>query len=362
MQAPADIKEKKAVASSEDRAAEERNQTVAHSRKALSLLDQLRLTPNPENYALFFHYALAMNPELVRELDAAIANKVPLTPSVLKNLYNKYVVANNNQRLINEVTQGANRMLSEVLRIVGEFNKQTSSYTQDIDGFMKKISDDIEDPNLKGLVRQLIESTASIKERGESLNNKLQESKLEIESLRKNLDQVTQESQRDFLTGVFNRKSMDHMLAEYMSQCSDEAGQELCMLMIDVDYFKQFNDKFGHLLGDEVLKIVARAITYCVRGKDIVSRYGGEEFCVLLPGTPLMGAAKVAENIRSTIATRDLKRKDTGESYGSITVSVGAAQLKASDTPESLIARADESLYKSKAAGRNRVTTEETGA
>jgi diguanylate cyclase len=130
--------------------------------------------------------------------------------------------------------------------------------------------------------------------------------------------------------------------------------------MLDIDHFKQFNDKFGHLLGDEVLKIVARAITYCVRGKDIVARYGGEEFCVLLPGTPLSGAMKVADTIRTTIAMRDLKRKDTGESFGSITVSVGAAQFRSrgEDDIDALVKRADDALYRSKMAGRNRVTGE----
>ena len=129
--------------------------------------------------------------------------------------------------------------------------------------------------------------------------------------------------------------------------------------MMDIDHFKAFNDNFGHLLGDEVLKIVAKSLTDCVKGADVVARYGGEEFSVILPNTPLNGAQRVAETIRATIAKRELKRRDSGESYGQITVSVGVSLLRpGSDTNESLIKRADDALYKSKRHGRNRVTLE----
>lgn len=335
--------------------ADERSQAVAASSRALAVIEQLGAAPNPENFALFYHYALGVNLELAREVDSSIASRLPFSTHMLKNMYNKYVVANNNRQLLNEVTQGTNKMLGEVLRIVGDFSSQTNTYAQDIDGYMHKINTEIDDPNLAGIVRGLISATAGIKARGESLSNKLQESRVEIESLRKNLDQLTQESQRDFLTGAYNRKALDTILAEYFVPGPD-TPHDISVLMLDVDHFKLFNDKFGHLLGDEVLKIVVRAITHCVRGGDIVARYGGEEFCVILPGTPLSGAGRVAENIRATIASRDLKRKDTGESFGSLTVSVGAAQLRQGDIPEALLKRADEALYKSKRTGRNKVT------
>jgi diguanylate cyclase len=163
---------------------------------------------------------------------------------------------------------------------------------------------------------------------------------------------VTTEAEKDFLTGLFNRKALDTKLGANI-ETSLALRVPLCMLMIDIDHFKQFNDNFGHLVGDEVVKIVARTLKETVKGKDIVARYGGEEFCVLLPDTPLGGGMVVAENIRKNIAAKELKRKDTGANYGQISVSIGVALHRATDTIPTFLKRADTALYDAKKAGRN---------
>ena len=108
-----------------------------------------------------------------------------------------------------------------------------------------------------------------------------------------------------------------------------------------------------------MLKIVAKTLTDSVKGMDTVSRFGGEEFAVILPRTPIGGGMIVAETIRKTIASKELKRKSTGEHYGQVTISLGVASYRHHhDTPQTLIKRADDALYRSKKAGRNRVTQE----
>ncbi len=326
--------------------------------QALRFIETHKVQPTPENYAIWFHYVWGNNPELKKEVDLIIRNGMPFSDHTNAYLHNKYVVADKNEKTIAKATTGAAHVLGEVLRVVNEFGQETSSYNQDIDSYIQEVSMDIKDQGVQALVKDLISATANIRQRGESLSSRLEASKSEIQELRKNLEEVTHESQRDFLTGVLNRKALNNMLDIFIEEAKN-SKEGLCLLMIDIDHFKQFNDRFGHLLGDEVLKIVARALTYCVRGKDIVARYGGEEFCVLLPGTPMIGAEKVAETIRTTIAKRDLKRKDTGESYGSITVSIGIASFRVGeDTDESLMKRADQALYTSKKEGRNRITVE----
>ena len=129
--------------------------------------------------------------------------------------------------------------------------------------------------------------------------------------------------------------------------------------MLDVDHFKRFNDTYGHLLGDKVLKLIGRVLKASVKGKDLAARFGGEEFAILLPDTPLSGALSLAESIRKAIEKSKIKRMDTGEAIGNITISIGAARYHSGESINSLIDRSDAALYLSKKQGRNRVTSEE---
>jgi diguanylate cyclase (GGDEF)-like protein len=126
----------------------------------------------------------------------------------------------------------------------------------------------------------------------------------------------------------------------------------------DVDNFKAFNDKFGHLTGDQVLRLVAVAMKQNVKGQDIAARYGGEEFAIALPKTALRSAITVADHIRRAVMNKELMKRSSGERLGRLTISIGVALLRPTDTPQSLIERADKCLYAAKRGGRNRVISE----
>ena len=122
--------------------------------------------------------------------------------------------------------------------------------------------------------------------------------------------------------------------------------------MIDIDHFKLFNDKHGHLVGDQVLRMVAQTLEKQIRGGDSVTRFGGEEFVVILPKTDRDGALALGENIRNSLTAQVVKRRSTGKMIGRVTVSMGATSLIAKDDNESIIERADMALYRSKGEGR----------
>ena len=213
--------------------------------------------------------------------------------------------------------------------------------------------DEISLETVKDIVDTLVEDTQAIQQVGSKLKAQLKESGGEIKQLRQQLEIAQRYALTDPLTGLSNRHAFDIQVKESLAEYHITS-----LLLIDVDHFKSFNDKYGHVLGDKVLQVVAKVITECIKGRDIAIRFGGEEFAVVLPGTHLDGAIKVAEQIRIAIEKTKLVKKEDRTSLGTVTVSVGVAEYRDQEKIEELIDRADQALYKSKHEGRNRVRSE----
>jgi diguanylate cyclase len=179
----------------------------------------------------------------------------------------------------------------------------------------------------------------------------------EINQLQENLEVVRTESLTDPLTSLSNRKHFDESLAQAIAD-SAERSEPLSLVMTDIDHFKNFNDTWGHLTGDQVLRLVAMSLKQNVKGQDIAARYGGEEFAVILPNTVLRSALTVADHIRRAVMSKELMKRSTGQNLGRVTISLGCATARKGDTVQSLIARADACLYAAKRSGRNRVICE----
>jgi diguanylate cyclase (GGDEF)-like protein/PAS domain S-box-containing protein len=160
---------------------------------------------------------------------------------------------------------------------------------------------------------------------------------------------------RDPLTGCLNRRAFFDLAAELFDEAL-RSGQEISCIMTDIDHFKSFNDLYGHSVGDQVIQVVVRTMSRHTRSEDLLCRYGGEEFCVLLPGADLEQARSIAERMRAAIedhareAVRSTRVEKITSSFGVSSISQGALRL------EELIDHADNALYRSKEEGRNRVS------
>lgn len=181
----------------------------------------------------------------------------------------------------------------------------------------------------------------------------------QLESSRARIEEQNEElrllASRDSLTGTFNRRALFEFASDMFS-FSLTARQQLCCVMVDIDHFKQFNDLYGHAVGDQVIQVVARVLGAALRETDVLGRYGGEEFCIVMPATGSRQAVALAERMRLDIeahASADVQ----GAKVMPITASFGVASLSlAAQSIEGLIDQADQALYEAKQAGRNRVT------
>jgi diguanylate cyclase len=233
-----------------------------------------------------------------------------------------------------------------------------NSYSESLAGVSEQLGQAKGDrESLRAIVEGLVQTARDMEQSNQKLEERLSASKKEITELQTNLEAVRYESMTDPLTQLFNRKHFDMTLAQAIED-ANKTSEPLSLMMSDVDHFKKFNDTYGHLTGDQVLRLVSMSIKQNIKGQDTATRYGGEEFAVILPNTVLRSAIVVGDHIRRAVMTKELMKRSTGEHLGRVTVSIGVATLRKGDTPQSLIERADACLYAAKRHGRNRVMSE----
>jgi diguanylate cyclase (GGDEF)-like protein len=174
-------------------------------------------------------------------------------------------------------------------------------------------------------------------------------------SVRRYQMRIEKSAATDSLTKLLNRQAFDFVFQQALLD-SERSRQPLCVALMDIDHFKKINDKHGHLIGDHVLKEIAAISRRSLRESDVICRWGGEEFLLLLKNCSLEKATSIAENLRSTIAANDFSRTtDLAKGRLSLTVSMGVAECKSQETEDSVFERADVALYQAKENGRNSV-------
>lgn len=320
-------------------------------------MKRLGIPPHPNNHILWYCYFSDSMPELKQTLDILQSNRQDFTSELNDELYDRFFGQRRITAAVHNSSLRVESLLQQVLAELGAIGADSARYSDTLQDFQNIVAPGIASADLKAMVARILDETRRMAEHNHALELHLNRSAGEMETLRRDLVNTRKEALTDALTGIGNRKYFDAKLREAAVE-SMEAGTAMSLLLVDIDHFKTFNDRYGHQAGDQVLSNVAVVLTDSIKGQDTVARYGGEEFGIVLPRTDLDGATALAAQICVTMARQHIRRKSTAEEIGAVTVSIGVAEFRLGEPLTVLIDRADAALYRAKRMGRNRAVDE----
>jgi diguanylate cyclase len=325
--------------------------------EAIHLLNQHHILPTPANYQVWFSYTADYDQNLKKTIDHLLNNNKQFTPGICHQIYHKFLSNDKENRKISDTGENLQIELDKIASHLKSSIRGTADINSNINNHVKELSTNITPSLLEATAENIINEVNELEARTLQTREELELSSTKIQKLQIELENARLESRTDILTSIGNRKLFDEAMAEAISN-SKRKNVPFTVILGDIDHFKKFNDEWGHVTGDQVLKAVAYALKITVGTKGTPTRYGGEEFALILPNFHIEKGKILAEEIRKFISERSIKKLRTGEYVSKITMSFGVAEYKDNESVEAIVRRADTALYKAKEEGRNRVICE----
>ena len=317
-------------------------------RRQLKFMIKYNILMIPKNFSILFRIFcnIVENNRNVSERDILAMYKADLNDLEMSRLDEKLLEVESRKDITDKLELIAEEIDEKVFQILEVMNLHQENIAK---------HENIIKENEDSKFLTILEHLKKLKQRNDSLMSKLEEYHKEIIRLNTELKVVKQEATLDFLTSLANRRSFDRALNDLIKDFNDKKIP-FTLILLDLDNFKQINDKFGHPAGDLVLKEVSNLLRTYLRANTIIGRLGGEEFGIILPNVTLENGKNVAERIRNVIENHEIKYDGK---VIKISASLGVTQVKEGDTIDTLYRRVDEALYQAKRDGKNKVIVAE---
>ncbi|MGR5061784.1 GGDEF domain-containing protein [Photobacterium sp. DNB22_13_2] len=322
-------------------------------KQAVPLMIKHKVPTTPTNYALWYTYSSQQNPPLNMALDSGIEAIGHCTPTLCETLYQDHLASQTDSD-VKQLKLSLTAMMQELSHSMADTLSDTNSFHNALESTFGRLEqvgkEGVSLEETVGLVRELLRESQQMRQSTGLFKGQLDSAQQEIRTLRAALNKSQQQANEDALTKLYNRRAFDQDIQSYLDN-----QIPISLILLDIDHFKFFNDEFGHLMGDQVLKMVAKRLAECCRDYAKAYRFGGEEFAILLPHKSLPSARQQAETMRRAIEKISVLDKRSGQRINSVTASFGLSSSQEGEHSMALIERADHFLNQAKQLGRNRV-------
>ncbi|MFQ1685334.1 GGDEF domain-containing protein [Aeromonas veronii] len=328
-------------------------QSAAYLKQAVPLMIKYQIPTTPDNYHLWYNYVSASMPELNQAIDQAVKMQGTCSLTTCERLYHQYLAAQDEKQM-EAMKLSLAAMANELGHSMQDAISDTGMFQEMLDKSFDKLSR-IDDEGFSledtmGILRELVRESRDVRMSTMHFRNQLSNAEKEIKELRAALNETRKLANEDALTNLLNRRAFDLELEGLI-----RSQHPFSLILADIDRFKNFNDEYGHLLGDQVLRAFSKRLRDACKEGVTAYRLGGEEFAMLVPHRSLALARQMAESMRRAIERMSILDRKSGRRIDHITASFGVGEFNCQESADCLVERTDKLLYKAKELGRNRV-------